>query len=245
MTIVVIIPVLNEEQAIGKVLAAIPSGLVSRVIVVDNGSTDRTAEVAAQAGAMVVSEPQRGYGAACLRGIACAAPFQPDIVVFLDGDYSDYPEEMTTLVTPIIEQDYDLVIGSRMRGMRERGALPLQSLIGNRVVPFLIRMLYGVPCTDLGPFRAIRFETLLALGMVDRTFGWTVEMQIKAARMGYRILEVPVRYRRRIGSSKISGTLSGTIRATVRILSVIVKQVFSGFGIRRTPGVRGSGKNRK
>lgn len=226
-SIIAIIPVLNEEQAIGKVLAAIPAGLVARVIVVDNGSTDRTAAVAAEAGALVVSESQRGYGAACLRGMASAAAFRPDIVVFLDGDYSDYPEEMMSLIAPIVEDGYDLVIGSRTRGVRERGALPIHALIGNRLISFAVRALYGAEYTDLGPFRAIRFDKLLGLNMQDRTFGWTVEMQIKAVRMSYRILEVPVRYRRRIGSSKISGTVGGTVRATVKILAVIMRHLVS------------------
>lgn len=224
--IVVIIPVLNEEHSIGLVLDDIPQRLVSHVVVVDNGSTDRTTEVALSAGALVVREPERGYGAACLRGIEEARRFNPDIVVFLDGDYSDHPEEMPMLVKPIIEDGYDLVIGSRMLGEREPGALPVQSLVGNFLVPRIMRILYGAYTTDLGPFRAIRFDKLLALDMKDRNFGWTVEMQIKAARARYRTLDVPVRYRRRVGVSKITGTWSGAVRAGVKILWLTFTHVF-------------------
>jgi glycosyltransferase involved in cell wall biosynthesis len=233
--ITVIIPVLNEEDSIGLVLGDIPAGLASRVIVVDNGSTDRTGEVAARAGAIVVREPQRGYGAACLRGIEEAGRFAPDIIVFLDGDYSDHPEEMPLLVNPILEEGYDMVIGSRILGNREPGALPVQALIGNLMVPRIIRVLYGARYTDLGPFRAIRFDRLLALGMEDRNFGWTVEMQIKAARQGYRVLDVPVRYRRRVGVSKITGTFSGAVRAGIKILWVTLTYTFKG-GRRKKEG---------
>ena len=218
--IVVIIPVLNEEDSIGLVLAHIPEGMAAAVIVVDNGSTDRTAAVAAEGGAVVVREPRRGYGAACLRGMAEAARFDPDIIVFLDGDYSDYPEEMADLVRPIVEDGCDLVIGSRMLGCRAPGSMPVQAVIGNVLVPRIIRWLYGHRYTDLGPFRAIRYDRLLALEMADKDFGWTVEMQIKAAQKGYRTLDVPVSYRRRVGISKITGTLSGAVRAGVKILWV-------------------------
>ena len=219
-TIVVIIPVLNEEESIGLVLSHIPEGLARAVIVVDNGSTDRTGAVAEEGGAVVVREPRRGYGAACLRGMAEGSRFDPDVIVFLDGDYSDFPEEMADLVRPIVEDDYDMVIGSRMLGRRAPGAMPVQSLIGNILVPRIVQWLYGHRYTDLGPFRAIRYDRLLELGMVDLNFGWTVEMQIKAAQKGFRTLDVPVRYRKRVGVSKITGTLSGAVRAGVKILWV-------------------------
>ncbi len=218
--IVVIIPVLNEEDSIGLVLEHIPEGMATAVIVVDNGSTDRTGAVAAEGGAVVVREPRRGYGAACLRGMAEAARFDPDVIVFLDGDYSDYPEDMADLVRPVEEAGYDMVIGSRMLGHRAPGAMPVQALIGNVLVPRIIRWLYGHRYTDLGPFRAIRYDRLLELEMADRNFGWTVEMQIKAAQRKYRTLDVPVRYRKRVGVSKITGTLSGAVRAGVKILWV-------------------------
>ena len=218
-----IIPVLNEEASIGLVLADLPDDLVSRVIVVDNGSTDQTGQVASNAGAIVVKEPQRGYGAACLRGMAEARQYHPDLIVFLDGDYSDHPEDLSLLVKPILEDNYDMVIGSRMLGRREPGALPIQSLVGNYMVPRFIRLLYGHHYTDLGPFRAIRFPELLSLAMEDQTYGWTVEMQIKAIRLGLQITEVPVRYRRRIGQSKVSGTIKGTIFAGYKILWTVFR----------------------
>ncbi len=229
-TVVVIIPVLNEEGSIGLVLSHIPEGLATAVIVVDNGSTDRTSAVAEDAGAVVVREPRRGYGAACLRGIAAAARFTPDIIVFLDGDYSDYPEEMVGLVRPIGEEGCDMVIGSRMLGRRVPGSMPIQSLIGNVLVPRIIRWLYGHRYTDLGPFRAIRYDRLLELEMADKDFGWTVEMQIKAARKKYRTLDVPVRYRKRVGVSKITGTLVGAVRAGLKILWVTFRYAFGRRG---------------
>ncbi len=229
-TIVVIIPVLNEEDSIGLVLSHLSEGLATAVIVVDNGSTDRTSAVAEAGGAVVVREPRRGYGAACLRGMAEAARFTPDIIVFLDGDYSDYPEEMASLVRPIAEEGCDMVIGSRMLGRRAPGAMPIQSLIGNILVPRIIRWLYGHRYTDLGPFRAIRYDRLLELEMADKDFGWTVEMQIKAAQKKYRTLDVPVRYRKRVGVSKITGTLTGAVRAGVKILWVTFRYAFGRGG---------------
>ena len=218
--IAVVIPALDEEQAIGKVLRDIPEG-ASQVVVVDNGSRDRTAEVARGLGAEVVAEPRRGYGQACLTGIAQLD--RPDIVVFLDGDYSDYPEEMSELVAPLLTGEADLVIGSRTLGQREKGALLPQARFGNWLSTLLIRLLFGVPFTDLGPFRALRFDALQRMALQDRDFGWTVEMQVKAARLGLRAVEVPVRYRRRIGTSKITGTLSGTLRAGHKILWTIFR----------------------
>ena len=220
--IAVVIPACDEEQAIGKVLQDIPD-IAQQVIVVDNGSGDGTAEVARCLGAHVVVEPRRGYGQACLAGMAhldC-----PDIVVFLDGDYSDYPEDMLAIVRPIIADDADIVIGSRVLGQREKGALLPQARFGNWLATFLIRLLFGVTFTDLGPFRALRYDALMRLEMQDRNFGWTAEMQVKAARLGLRAVEVPVRYRRRIGSSKITGTLSGTLRAGCKILWTIFRYV--------------------
>lgn len=224
-SLAVLIPALDEEQAIAQVLAAIPPGLAQEVVVVDNGSTDRTAEVARSLGARVVSEPRRGYGQACLSGLAALGPV--DIVVFLDGDYSDYPEEMPALIAPILRGEADLVIGSRVLGTRQRGALLLQQRLGNALATWLIRLLFGVRYTDLGPFRAIRSEALRRLQMQDRDYGWTVEMQVKAARAGLRLAEVPVSYRRRLGVSKISGTLKGTLKAGYKIIATILRHSWS------------------
>jgi glycosyltransferase involved in cell wall biosynthesis len=225
--VIVIVPALNEERSLPLVLRDLPP--VGKVIVVDNGSTDATAKVAADANAIVVSEPARGYGAACLRGLAeieqlvTAGEPQPLIVTFLDADYSDYPECLPALVTPIIEGRADFVLGSRMTGRREPGAMPPQSVFGNWLACHLIWLLFGTRYTDLGPFRAIRYESLKKLKMIDRNFGWTVEMQIKAIRAGLRIEEVPVPYRCRIGQSKISGTLVGSVKAGYKILYLIGK----------------------
>ncbi|MBM4045004.1 MAG: glycosyltransferase family 2 protein [Planctomycetes bacterium] len=221
MRVSVVIPALNEEKSVGLVVAAIPRGLCGEIVVVNNGSTDATAQVAAVAGARVVDEPCRGYGAACLKGIASLAP--TDVVVFLDADYSDHPDEMPRVVTPILDGRADLVIGSRVLGSRERGALLPQAYFGNKLATFLIRLLYGVRFTDLGPFRAIRWDMLQKLRMADRDFGWTVEMQAKAAKMGLRVTEVPVSYRRRVGVSKITGTLRGTALAGWKIIYTILK----------------------
>ena len=223
MNVSVIIPAFNEEASIGKVVADIPKAGVQEIIVVDNGSLDQTAEVAHAAGARVVREARRGYGSACLAGIASLNT--PEIVVFLDGDYSDFPSEMPLLIQPIIAGDAEMVIGSRIRGVREKGALLPQARFGNALAAFLIRLLFRIPYTDLGPFRAIRYEQLLAMEMHDKTFGWTVEMQVKAAKMGLRVCEVPVSYRKRIGQSKITGTVKGTILAGYKILTTILRYV--------------------
>ncbi|GHA79089.1 glycosyltransferase family 2 protein [Pontibacter akesuensis] len=223
----VIIPAYNEEKSIALVLRDIPKGFVEEVIVVNNNSSDNTAAVAAAAGATVLHEPAPGYGNACLKGIAYVAAkppeAQPDIVVFLDGDYSDYPGEMVQLVAPIQQGQADLVIGSRALGNREPGAMLPQQIFGNWLATSLLRLFYGARFTDLGPFRAIRFSTLLALGMQDKTYGWTVEMQAKAARQNIPCTEVPVTYRKRIGFSKISGTVKGTIMAGYKIILTIFR----------------------
>lgn len=220
-SVTVILPAQNEEKSLPLVLGDLPH--VGRVIVVDNDSSDRTAEVARQAGAEVVTERQRGYGAACLAGIAALASAPPEVVVFLDADYSDHPEELPTLVDPILAGDYDFVLGSRLMGNRERGAMPPQSVWGNRLACSLMWLRFRVHYTDLGPFRAIGYQQLQSLGMVDENFGWTIEMQIKATQAGLRIKEVPVSYRRRIGVSKISGTISGTFRAGTKILWTVAR----------------------
>lgn len=226
---VVIIPALNEERSIGQVIGDIPRDLATEIVVVDNGSTDSTAQVASDSGATVIDEGKMGYGQACLAGISYikSSSYVPDIIVFLDGDYSDYPQEMKTLISPITEDGYDLVIGSRTIGERQKGALLPQALVGNYVATRLIKLFYGVSFTDLGPFRAIRYDKLLSLGMRDRTYGWTVEMQIKAAKKGLRCAEVPVSYRKRIGTSKITGTITGSFMAGVKIIWMIFRQLFS------------------
>lgn len=209
----------------GRVVRDIPANLVQEIIVVNNNSNDRTAHEAAQAGATVLDERIQGYGRACLRGIAYAQQRQPrpDIVVFLDADYSDFPGEMPTLIAPILNGRADLVIGSRALGNRQRGSMTPQQVFGNWLATTLLRMLYKVRYTDLGPFRAVRFDTLLALDMQDKTYGWTVEMQLKAAKQGFRSAEVPVSYRTRIGHSKISGTVKGTVLAGYKILATIFR----------------------
>jgi glycosyltransferase involved in cell wall biosynthesis len=227
--VAVIIPALNEDAAIGRVISAIPPW-ADEVIVVDNGSTDRTAEVAAANGARVIKEPHRGYGAACLAGIA-ALP-KPDIVVFLDGDFSDSPEEMSFLVDPIIRGEADLVIGSRVRGRRQPGALSPQARFGNWLSCLLIRLIWGFRFTDLGPFRAIRYPALLTLDMQDRDYGWTVEMQVKAISHKLQVIEVPVAYNRRIGKSKIFGTFRGVIGAGAKILFTIFREALANLRIK-------------
>lgn len=222
----VIIPAFNEQNAVGLVLDEIPAGLVSEVIVVDNGSTDNTCEIAQAKGATVLREENRGYGRACLKGmshLSNGSNTPPDIVVFLDGDHSDYPEDMDQLVEPILRENAELVIGSRALGRKEKGAMTPQQIFGNWLATTLIKWLYGTKYTDLGPFRAVRYDSLMAIDMQDKTYGWTVEMQLKAAKMKMKIVEVPVNYRRRIGVSKVSGTLKGTILAGYKIIFTIFK----------------------
>ena len=225
--ILVIIPAFNEAESIGKVVGDIPAGLVREVVVVNNSSTDATETNAKAAGATVLRESRRGYGFACLCGIAYADNKQgsdrPDIIVFIDGDYSDHPDQMPDVLRPILEEGCDMVIGSRALGARERGAMMPQQVFGNWLATTLIRLFYRVRYTDLGPFRAIKMEKLLALEMKDQTFGWTVEMQLKAAKKKFKVAEVPVNYRRRIGVSKVSGTVKGTILAGYKILYTIFR----------------------
>lgn len=224
----VIIPAVNEEASIGRVIGDLPKDLVRDIIVCNNGSTDRTAEMARNNGAIVVDEPRRGYGNACLAGMAYIQQQRktdlPDIVVFMDGDYSDFPGELPRLIAPIL-QGKDMVIGSRVLGQPEAGALTIPQRFGNWLATFLIRHLYGFSYTDLGPFRAIRWEKLEALGMQDKNFGWTVEMQIKALKHQLSCTEVPVSYRKRIGTSKVSGTIMGSVRAGHKILWTIFKSM--------------------
>jgi glycosyltransferase involved in cell wall biosynthesis len=235
----VVIPALDEERAIGRVVDAIPDW-VDDVVVVDNGSTDGTARVAAEHGARIVNEPRRGYGAACRAGIdglpRPGSPGAADIVVFVDGDFSDDPREMDALVAPILDRGADLVIGSRVLGARERGALSIQQRFGNALTCALMRVLHGARYTDLGPFRAIRREALDALALDNAGFGWTVQMQVRAARQGLRTTEVPVRYRRRAaGKSKVSGTIRGVVGAGTTFMRVIFSEAFDAALERRAP----------
>jgi len=219
----VIIAALNEEEAIANVVASVPREIASEIIVVDNGSTDRTAEVALAAGARVVTEPQRGYGRAFRAGLRSISS-DCEIVVFLDGDGSDYPEMMSRLVDPIIEGAHDFVISSRTRGRRERGSMNSHQVFAGYMVGFFLRLLYGVRSTDMGPFRAIRRDALERLNMREETYGWPLEMQMRAARAGLRTLEVPVDYRRRAGGqSKIAGTVRGSVLAATRILATLAR----------------------
>lgn len=223
----VIIPAFNEESSIGRVINDIPENLIREVVVCDNASTDQTASVAREAGATVVHELRKGYGSACLKAMDYIKnkprDDQPEIIVFLDADYSDHPEEMPQLIKPIVEEKIDLVIGSRATGELEKGAMMPQQIFGNWLATNLIRLFYGYVFTDLGPFRAIRWDKLVQLDMQDPDFGWTVEMQVKAAKYKYTYREVPVSYRRRIGVSKVSGTIRGTILAGHKILWTIFK----------------------
>lgn len=226
MIIDIIIPVFNEETSIPFVLKDIPKNMVRRIIVCNNGSSDNTVNAARESGGIVVEQPLKGYGNACLKGMEYIEnqKDKPDVVVFLDGDYSDHPEELPNLVRPISD-GYDLVIGSRALGEMEEGAMMPQQVFGNWLATTLIRMIYRYNFTDLGPFRAIKYDKLLALNMEDKTFGWTVEMQVKAAKMKMKCTEVPVSYRRRIGISKVSGTIRGTILAGHKILWTIFKLI--------------------
>ncbi len=226
MKSMVIIPAFNEELSIGRVVSSIPMDLISEVVVVNNNSTDDTVKSAVKAGAVVLNETVQGYGASCLTGIEYVKKKNCDIVVFMDGDYSDFPEEINLLLKPIIKDNYDFVLGSRVLGNREKGALPIQSRIGSIVSGFLINLFWNVKYTDLGPFRAIRLERLLELNMYDKWYGWTVEMQIKAAKKNFKILEIPVSYRKRIGKSKVTGTLKGTFMASLIIIKTIIVQLF-------------------
>jgi glycosyltransferase involved in cell wall biosynthesis len=230
----VIIPTHNEAQAIGHVLrdlflANLPPNFVTEVIVVDSNSSDGTPDIAAKMGARVVQEPRRGYGRACLTGMARAN--SPDVLVFLDGDYSDRPSELPILLAPLIEGCADITLGSRLHGQRSAGALPWHQAFGNRLAASLIRILYGMKLSDLGPFRAARADALRTLALEETTYGWAVEMILKGALAGFRVVEVPVSYHPRIGKSKISGTLKGTVGAGWFILSLIVRYY---FGRRKT-----------
>lgn len=226
MRTAVIIPAFNEESSIGKVIDDIPKQIADEIIVVNNNSTDKTAEVAEEKGATVLYESFQGYGASCLRGIKYLEGKNFEVVVFLDGDYSDYPEEMEYLTEPIEKNKKDFVVGSRVLGKREKGALPFQSQIGSLIAGFLINLFWRIKYTDLGPFRAIRYDKLIEMNMEDKWYGWTVEMQIKAAKMKLKILEVPVSYRKRIGKSKVTGTIKGTILASTIILKTIFIHIF-------------------
>lgn len=223
----VIIPVYNEEDSIGKVISEIPDTIVRNVVVCNNGSKDRTAAVAEAHGAIVVHQPEKGYGNACLKGMEYISNLEikPDIIVFLDGDYSDYPSEMVDLIKPIVIENVDMVIGSRALGEMQSGAMMPQQIFGNWLATTLIRIIYSYEFTDLGPFRAVKYPVLMGMKMEDKTFGWTVEMQVKAAKMKLKTTEVAVRYRKRIGKSKVSGTIKGTILAGHKILWTIFKLI--------------------
>ncbi|MGQ0563267.1 MAG: glycosyltransferase family 2 protein [Gemmatimonadota bacterium] len=220
----VIIPALDEEAAIGGVIRSLRAAGFERLVVVDNGSRDGTSTIALASGARVVREPRRGYGAACLAGMAALEPAGGgDIVAFVDGDGSDDVAGLHAIIAPLLADEADLVLGSRTNGVRERGALPAHARFGNRLAGWLIRLRTGYRFSDLGPMRALHYATLVALDMRDRDYGWTVEMQLKAARARLRVAEVPVRYRRRIGRSKISGTVRGSVQAGVKILKTIAR----------------------
>ncbi len=224
MKISVVIPALNEEQAIAEVVRAVPEDRIHEVIVVDNGSTDGTAKEAFAAGARVIQEPRPGYGFACLAGAKAAA--EADVLVFLDGDRSDDPRQLETVAAPVLDNRADLVIGSRIKGNLEKGAMPLHGRLGNHLVVSLLRLLYGAKITDIGSFRAIKSQTLFDLKMEQMTYGWPVEMVVKASRKGLRIQSVPINYRRRIGKSKVTGTIRGTILATYYMFLVPLKYLF-------------------
>lgn len=223
----VIIPAFNEENAVGKVIDEIPKEIIDEVIVVNNNSNDQTKVVAKKHGATVLDEPIQGYGRACLKGIDYVNKIFPntDIIVFLDADYSDFPQEMKQVVQPILDQNIDLVIGSRKLGEKQKSSMTPQQVFGNWLATFLIEKIYKIKYTDLGPFRAIKLPVLNALNMQDKTYGWTVEMQVKAAKQKFNSIEVPVNYKVRIGKSKVSGTLKGTVLAGYKIITTIFKQM--------------------
>ena len=225
MILSIIIPALNEERSLGYVIKSIPK-IYREVVVVDNGSSDKTSKVAFENGAKVITEKNKGYGFACLKGIDYLKENPPDIIVFLDGDYSDYPEEINKIIEPICNNQVDFVIGSRVKSLRENGSMTPQQVFGNKLACFLMNLLYSSAFTDLGPFRAIKWKTLKELKMTDKTYGWTVEMQLKILRNRIAYCEVPVRYRKRIGYSKVSGTLKGSVLAGVKIISWIFKYYF-------------------
>lgn len=225
--IVVIIPAYNEENSIAKVIHDLPAKLVTEIIVVDNNSTDNTSNKAKQAGATVLFQQLKGYGNACLTGIEYLKKMKipPSIVVFIDGDYSDYPEQLPVVIKPIIEEDYDMVIGSRNLGLKAKGSMTPQQVLGNKLATTLMKWLYKTNYTDLGPFRAIKYSSLLALNMADKNYGWTVEMQLKAAKLKMKTCEVAVDYRKRIGVSKVSGTVRGTLGAGYKIITTIFRYI--------------------
>lgn len=223
----VIIPAYNEQDSIANVIKDIPK-IVDEIIVISNNSTDKTKINAKKAGATVLSENKKGYGFACLKGMDYISKQEtkPDIIVFLDGDYSDYPEQLTEIIAPIIHENIDFVIGARVKELREKGSMTPQQIFGNWLATFLMKLFFGAKFTDLGPFRAIKYNKLIALNMQDKTYGWTVEMQLKALKQKFTYEEVPVKYRNRIGVSKVSGTVKGSIFAGVKILSWIFKYSF-------------------
>jgi glycosyltransferase involved in cell wall biosynthesis len=223
----VIIPAYNEEKAIANVIKEIPS-IVDEIIVISNNSTDNTEQEARNTGATVLSEKRKGYGYACLKGLDYISKLElkPDIVVFIDGDYSDYPEELAQLIAPIINENIDFVIGARVAELREKGSMTPQQVFGNALATFLMKLFFNAKFTDLGPFRAIKYSTLLDLEMGDKTYGWTVEMQLKVLKQKMSYVEIPVRYKNRIGVSKVSGTLKGTVMAGIKIISWIIKYTF-------------------
>jgi glycosyltransferase involved in cell wall biosynthesis len=225
MKISVVIPTYNEEKAIGEVVRGVPQNMVNEIIVVDNGSTDDTALQAALAGARVVREARRGYGSACLAGAKAAG--DTDIIVFLDGDRSDNPAQLEVIADPVVHGRSDLVIGSRIKGILDKGSMPLHGRMGNRLIVWLLRTLYGVKISDIGSFRAIKAKSLFDLNMEQMTYGWPVEMVVKSARKGLRIQSVPIHYRKRIGKSKVTGTLKGTLLATYYMFFVPLKYLFT------------------
>ncbi|WP_372755352.1 glycosyltransferase family 2 protein [Mariniflexile sp.] len=220
----VIIPAYNEADSIAKVIKDIPK-IVNEIIVISNNSSDKTEENAKKAGATVLTEKNKGYGYACLKGLEYIAnqPEKPNIIVFLDGDYSDYPEELIKIVTPIIEENVDFVVGARVKSLRETGSMTIPQIFGNWLATNLMKLFYGAKFSDLGPFRAIKYDKLLAINMIDKTYGWTVEMQLKVLKQGFTYREIPVKYRNRIGVSKVSGTIKGAIFAGAKIISWILK----------------------